>query len=138
MSSLRCIAGVLAAVTCCLPASVRAQIPPEAEGALARHLEDVTAQYLAADSAADRAEAAVLEAARADSDPQDTLMVGPLRIVTTSDQVAAARPFWEAEWARFASIMGSNTKNLEGTTFTYHRKTGPYPYQVRGYTRLVE
>src|SRR5688500_1514452 len=130
MSDLRgalCAVALLAAA--CLPSAAAGQSPALAEDReerLARRVRDLEAAYLAADAAADRAEVDL----RAQIGRQDTVEVGPLRIVTTGPQIAEARALWTQEWGRFEDIVGAQAEKLRPVTFVHHRRIFAFPFDV--------
>jgi hypothetical protein len=119
------------------PAAAQTGDTAAREEALARRIDELMPRYRAAEAAADRADAEVERATRGTA--QDTVMVGPLRIVTTVDQVEEAARLWSPEWAFFEPIIGSQTAALAQTTFIHHRKPKLYAYQVSApYVRSVD
>jgi hypothetical protein len=98
------------------------------EQALVRRLEELTPRFLAAEEAAKRA-AELIEGDRPGL-RQDTVMVGPLRIVTTADQVDDAARLWAEQWALFEPILGEQTASLSLTTFIHHYRPERFRYDV--------
>jgi hypothetical protein len=131
LSATAALALVLAAaVGAPRPVAGQATGASEREEVLVRRVHDLQAAYVAAKAAAERADARLRE----QLDLQDTVAVGPLRIVTTRSQIEEARALWEAEWKRFEPIVGGQAGSLGATVFVYNRRIERFPFAVTGPT----
>jgi hypothetical protein len=111
----------------------------QTEEELVRHLRELMPRL---DSARAEANTARAEANARNARPHvrsvDTLTVGPLRILTPSDERRVAESFfrdvWESEYAPFVDT----SPNLERTTFTFQWAADPGTIPVDGPVRRVE
>src|SRR5687768_13670242 len=85
-----------------LPAAAWGQRPADVEAKEAPfvgRIHELAPLYLEAKALADAADAREIARLNGDGRRQDTVLVGPLRIVTTSDQVEEAGLLWLLEWS---------------------------------------
>src|SRR5688572_8960346 len=119
----------MAAAALAGPGAAAAQVQ-RSEAQIEERIRELTAQYWAADALADVADAAEVARRQAGMDPQDTVLVGPLRVVTTADQVDEVEEMWQAEWAFFEPLLGEHARDLGGAIFIHHRRPVAFPYQI--------
>lgn len=132
----------LVTVAVLVPAWLAAGTPASAqqtEEELVQHLHELLPRLDSARVEADAARAAAqARNARRRAPSVDTFMVGPLRILTPSDERRVAESFyrevWESEYASFIDT----SPNLERTSFTFQWSADPREIPVAGAARRVE
>lgn len=117
--------------------------PPAAaqqtEEELVRHLRDLVTRLPDAETAASAAQARRMEISLLATLPAiDTFTVGPLRILTPSDQRETAEAFFREVWEREYAPFVTTSPVLERTAFTFQWSATLGPIPVVGEVRRVE
>src|SRR5687768_8045789 len=128
------VTAVLWALLALMPARAAAQQPASA-AELEAEVARLTPLYLDAERTAIAAEE-TRDSRREAGVEQDTVQVGPLRIVTSRAQVERARRLFTEEWARWDAITRGRTERLDRITYVFH--VGPErDFYVSGQSRPV-
>jgi hypothetical protein len=107
--------GILAAASPVLP-----QTPPTSRAELGRKIEDIRPRLDEANRAAQRAEAILQDSVRAANQrAQDTVRLGPFRIVTVEGQGELAREFFQPQVDRVAPMIQGSEALFRNHTWTF-------------------
>lgn len=111
---------ILTAASLAAAAPVTARKQSEAEQALVQHLDTLLPLLRQSRAESERADSAREAALRArPTEPQDTLNIGLLRVVTFPDQAELARLVVGEAWNDLAGMV-TESESLRAFTFTFH------------------